>query len=105
MGELPLLDLHSVPRRSAAHHAQDLGGEHVLYGQARATAYFLNDTASLILQLCDGVRTIGEIVELLASAYPESADQIRADVMTIVGELVAEGVVGFGPSAGGGGTA
>ncbi len=97
-----MLDLDSIPVRSPVHHVQDMGGEQVVYGQARATAYFLNETAAMILHLCDGQRSVGEIVDLLAGAYPEASELVRADVLSSIGNLMAEGVIGIGTSAGSG---
>jgi pyrroloquinoline quinone biosynthesis protein D len=51
----------------------------------------LNPTAAEILGLCDGRRTVEEIVALLSGKY-ESQD-ITADVQELLAGLVAKGLV------------
>ena len=40
----------------------------------------VNETAALVWGLCDGRRTVADLISLLAEAYPESAASIRQDV-------------------------
>lgn len=87
------MNLQAIPTRTEGHHVEAMGSEQVLFGQARATAFFLNETAALVFSLCDGQRSVEAIVGLLADAYPESAAQVRADVLSVLGNLTAEGVL------------
>jgi hypothetical protein len=43
--------------------------------------------------LCDGARTVGEIVELLSAAYPDAAEDIRADVPAAIQQLIHHGAL------------
>jgi hypothetical protein len=42
------------------------------------TAFALNETASVIWQLCNGERPVAEIVEILQDAYPRRRRRCRA---------------------------
>jgi pyrroloquinoline quinone biosynthesis protein D len=52
-----------------------------------------DDTAVAILKLCDGKRTVEEIVETLAKEYSASADVIRADVLDLLQGLADKGYI------------
>jgi pyrroloquinoline quinone biosynthesis protein D len=46
-----------------------------------------------VLKLCDGKRTVEEIVEALAQEYSASKDVIRADVIDLLQGLADKGYV------------
>ena len=48
------------------------------------TAVLLGDTSAEILELCDGKRTVAEIVETLQARYPEA--DLEADVLEFLRE-------------------
>ena len=56
------------------------GTEVLLYHPAQTEALYLNATAALIWELCNGQRTEAEIAELLRGAFPDAADTIDAEV-------------------------
>ena len=49
--------------------------------------YTLDDVGGRIWELCDGSRSIEEIADVLAAEYDAPAEQIRADVIELLGEL------------------
>lgn len=55
--------------------------ELLLFQPAEGRVLYCNQTAGLVWRLCDGERTVGEIVALLAEAYPEAGDALPADVV------------------------
>ena len=50
-----------------------------------------DQTAVAVLKLCDGKRTLEEIVEVLAKEYSAPADVIRADVLDLLQGLADKG--------------
>ena len=56
------------------------GTEVLLYHPASTEALYLNATAALIWELCNGQRTVAEIAELLRGAFPDAADMIDDEV-------------------------
>jgi pyrroloquinoline quinone biosynthesis protein D len=60
----------------------------LLYPEGALT---LNQTAADVLALCDGQRTIDQIVEEL-SARHEGAD-VRADVVTLIDAIASRGLI------------
>jgi hypothetical protein len=69
-----------IPRQKPNLQLQDFDGELVLYDLEKMQVIYLSETATLIWQLCDGERSIPEIVQLLQDAYPEQAGKIPDDV-------------------------
>jgi hypothetical protein len=51
----------------------------------------LNHTASAVWRLCDGKKSIDEVVGLVALEFGVDAGSIRADVEKLVDQLTAEG--------------
>jgi hypothetical protein len=72
---------------------QNLDGEIVLLHPTRNTIIHINQTGALVWQLCNGVRSVHEIVLLLGDAYPEAQEQIKADVPQIIHQFAAHGAL------------
>lgn len=53
----------------------------------------LSETADAIVQLCDGTRTVGEILTVLADEYDVAPEALRADVVDCLDALLARGVL------------
>jgi hypothetical protein len=49
-------------------------------------AIYLNETATVIWKLCDGTRSVKEIIDLLVEAFPDAASDVRADVKETIDE-------------------
>jgi pyrroloquinoline quinone biosynthesis protein D len=52
-----------------------------------------DQTAVAVLKLCDGNRTVEEIVEALAKEYSAAKDTIRADVIDLLQGLADKGYI------------
>jgi hypothetical protein len=89
----PKLQKMPVPKPVAGFQSETLDGETILLHPTRNIIIYSNPTAALIWQLCDGIRTTNEIVELLSAAYPEAQDQIRTDVLETIQTLVEQGAL------------
>jgi coenzyme PQQ biosynthesis protein PqqD len=82
-----------VPTPVDGFQIETLDGEIVLLHPNRNIIVHGNQTGALIWQLCDGTRTVDEIVEILSEAYPEARAEIRADVPPIIQTLVSRGAL------------
>jgi coenzyme PQQ biosynthesis protein PqqD len=83
----------SIPRRKPGYSLELLDGELLLYHLSETKILYLNQTASLVWALCDGSRSLAEIVTVLSQAYPESAAGIGEDVRAVLSELVECGCI------------
>lgn len=72
---------------------ESLDGEIVLLHAARNILIYSNPTGALIWKLCDGVRTVDEITEILSAAYPDARADIQADVPSTIGTLISRGAL------------
>jgi hypothetical protein len=67
-------------------------GEITVYHPTLATSLYLNETGALIWELCDGKRSISEIIDMLSELYPESREQIDEGVIGVINSLVANNI-------------
>ncbi|HET6346998.1 MAG TPA: pyrroloquinoline quinone biosynthesis peptide chaperone PqqD [Myxococcota bacterium] len=56
-------------------------------------ALVLDETATTILQLCDGVRTLDAVVTDLCRAYEAPREEIEADMLAFLGQLEGRGLL------------
>ena len=88
-----MIDQSKQPRQKAGYQLEALDGELLLYHVSDTKILYLNPTASLIWQLCDGERTVGDIVAVLGDAYPEVGDALLGDVEAALAELSEQAVI------------
>jgi hypothetical protein len=82
-----------VPTPVDGFQIETLEGEIVLLHPTRNLIIHGNQTGTLIWQLCDGTRTLDEIVEILSAAYPEARAEIQVNVPAIIQTLVSRGAL------------
>jgi hypothetical protein len=82
-----------IPKPIPGFQVQSLDGEVVLLHPTSAVILHLNPTGALVWQLCNGFRSVHEIVLLLGDAYPEAQQQIKADVPQIIQQFAAHGAL------------
>ena len=83
----------TAPKPVPGFQVQALDGEVVLLHASSAVILHLNPTSALVWQLCNGTRSVHEIILLLCDAYPESRGQIEADVPEIIQQFVDHGAL------------
>lgn len=57
-----------------------IDNEVAVYHPTKTTSIYLNETGSLIWELCDGTKSTAEIIALLVAFYPENSEQIAEQV-------------------------
>ena len=57
----------------------------------------LNPTGAEILRLCDGVRSIAQVVAALEERFHVTAGMVEPDVTAFLDGLVVKGLVTYGP--------
>jgi|GEM_PF-1786963 len=83
------------PRQKAGLTSEEMADrdEVIWVEEATGSTYALNLTASAILDLCDGSRSVGEIAALIGETLPGAAQQIEHDLRPILAEFVAYGLI------------
>ena len=76
------------PQRLPDFRLETMDNELLLFNPKTTHVIYMNNSASVIWQLCDGDRTTGEIVALLSDTYPEAAASMKKDVEETIDLLV-----------------
>lgn len=79
------------PRRRPDIRTEQVAGELVLYDAAGGRAAYLNATASAIWALCDGERTVAEMIAYLSSEI--GGANVASDVTATVERFKTAGLV------------
>ena len=87
------MELHQIPRRTPDFILEPLDGELLIYHLNERKVLYLNQSAFLVWQLVDSERSVGEMLELLTSAYPESKDQISVDLQDTLQSFLDNGCI------------
>lgn len=88
------IELDTVLAQAENFNLEDMDGEMLLYHVSSTRTLHLNSSAAIIWQLCDGQRSVGDIIEVLKENYGDSGDEINADVLAAVTELTDGGALG-----------
>lgn len=72
---------------------ETVDGELVLFHPATQKILYSNRTGALIWGLCDGQRTVADIVEILDEAYPEASAEIADDVQITLQTFAENGAI------------
>lgn len=83
-----LMDVNKIVELKNDFLIERIDGEITVYHPTLTTAVYLNETGALIWELCDGKRTILDIIGALSEQYPESRAQIETDVKTLITQLI-----------------
>jgi hypothetical protein len=80
-----------APRKSDGLEIDEAEDGFVVYQPDRARVHYLNPTANLILELCDGSLTAPQIAELVGEAFDLAAPPTQ-EVLEALATLHAEGL-------------
>ena len=86
------MDLNKIVRLQPDYLLERIDNEITVYHPTLTTSFFLNETGALIWALCDGTRSVAEIIRTLGDLDPESRAQIATDVTDLVTALVTRDI-------------
>jgi hypothetical protein len=81
-----------VPKRSEGVEVNELPDGYIIYQQASDRVHYLNRTAVLVFEMCDGQVTADAIADLLQNAYDLAAPP-TAEVEQCLARFLDEGLV------------
>jgi hypothetical protein len=87
------MQLESIPQAVEGFQVEKLDDEIILLHPLRNIIIYSNESAALIWQLCDGLRSVETIIEILSAAYPEARDEICAEVPATLQTLIKQGAL------------
>lgn len=76
---------------------EEMGEEVLLYRPTTHKAIHLNGTAAAIWKLCDGTRTLNDLVACLETAFPDAKPRIAREVRDVVDQLLRDGALTESP--------
>ena len=82
-----------VPRQAEGVKTENLDGEVLVFSPRLNKTIYLSDTAALVWALCDGQRSARTISEMLAAAFPNSAERVATDVQEALRNLASHGAL------------
>lgn len=87
------LVVEDVPRlpRGVKLRFDEVRGKHVLLAPERA--FGLDEVAVSVVELVDGKRSVGDIIDILAERYREAREVIAGDVVAMLDDLAAKRVI------------
>ena len=81
------------PRKRADVLELDMGDGFILYNHDSSLVHHLNPTASVVWQLLDGAATVARLAEEIADEYGLAVDNVQMQIVSLVAELDAMGLV------------
>lgn len=84
---------NDIPVPNLEFKLEELDNELLLYHPAKTKTVYLNETASLVWQLCDGERSVGEIAALLKESFPDAAERVDEDVESTLRTFADHGAI------------
>ena len=94
---MPSLADDTYLRRKEQVIAQENSGTLVLFNMDDGQYYSMNEIGSRIWELCDGSRSIGQVVSILCEEYDSPAEIVNRDALELLEELVVADLLMEGP--------
>lgn len=87
------INLEGHPRRKEQVLEQSTASALFLFDLNRGEFYTLNDVGERAWQLCDGSRSVSEIISILCQEFDAPRKMIEADIFELLADLVGEGLL------------
>ena len=81
------MTLLSCPQRKEQVIAQKASNDFLLFNMHDGNYYSLNEVGGRIWELCDGHRTVGQIIDILAAEYEAPAETLTEDALELLEQL------------------
>jgi Coenzyme PQQ synthesis protein D (PqqD) len=94
---MPSLADDTYLRRKEQVIAQENSGTLVLFNMDDGQYYSLNEIGSRIWELCDGSRSVGQVVSILCEEYDSPAEIVNRDALELLEELAVADLLMVGP--------
>jgi len=64
-----------------------------LFDLSQGEYYSLNDVGHRVWQLCDGSRSVDDLVSVICQEFEAPSEAVEADVLELLADLVVEGLL------------
>ena len=72
---------------------EEMDDELLLFNPAKAITLHLNGPSMVVWNLCNGEYSVAQMIDALQDAFPEQAEQIEGDVLSVIKELKENDVI------------
>ena len=93
MDKRPFPQAQGKPLPTTGYAIEELDGELLLFHPSSETILHTNETGAIVWRLCDGQRTVAEIIDVLTAVYPESDADIAQDVPDLLAQFADQGAI------------
>jgi hypothetical protein len=90
-----MISEQSRPAPVEGYRVEEMDGELLLYHPQSTATVYMNNTAALVWQLCDGSREVAEIIDILSESFPEPGDTLRHDIFQALDAFRSQGAMRF----------
>lgn len=87
------MDIKDYYRPNPACLVEDMDGELLVFNPSNATTLQLNGSSALVWQLSTGEHSLEEIITGLQQSYPQQAQQIEVDVLSVMADFLDKAVL------------
>jgi hypothetical protein len=100
----PMTEFHQamidhIPEPAADVEMDTVGEEVLLSRPQQARAVYLNQSAAAVWALCNGSRSVQEIIRVIAECYPDADAKLADQVLVTIHQLQESGVLLIGKRA------
>jgi len=81
------IKLDDKPIRNESCHMEELDDEVLLYNPTNNKTLYINKSASVIWQLCNGEQTAEQIITMIQEAYPGDKEGLHRDILDTLNSL------------------
>jgi len=87
------MNLQNLYRQVPECLLEDMGDDALLFNPGNATTLHLNGPSRIVWGLCNGKNSAVEMITALQETFPDQAEQIEADVIAVLKELIENDVI------------
>jgi hypothetical protein len=87
------MDLDARPVHQENFQSEVVDDEVILYFPEGGQFLYLNQTAALVWERCDGTLSCNEIIQSIQAVFPEAAGEIQSDVEDTLQSFLKHGCI------------
>ncbi len=85
--------MDDMPVAKPSCHVREVGQERVVYTPEDHEVVFLNTTAAWLFELCDGTRTVQDMLAAMVARFEADEEVLRTDLLSTLAMFRSRGLV------------
>jgi hypothetical protein len=87
--------MQRTPSQVTGYRIEEMDGELLLFHPESTATVYMNQTAALVWQLCDGERPIQDIVDILNEGFAETGQDLKSDIRKALESFKSHGALTY----------